>query len=281
MLVTLTISKWGGTKHDKKVSKEVADNHGSDVSMGRYNKKLLPDDALKGINTVASRARELHYTLTLPYDDGGRRILKGSTFFDYRDKMKELEREFYNEVDKFSYVYPDLIEEARIKLNGLFDPKDYEEPRDIKRKFAIGFEIDAMPSSTHFTVQLGQSIEADIKFKQDQIYKDRTDKAVKDIFGRAKSVVEHMVERLNAFQKLDDGKIANNFKSSLVDNIRDLADLIPAINITDDPDIDAFAVKLRGSLCRYSTEALKISKNCREETTEKAEAILKQLKSFL
>jgi hypothetical protein len=57
MLVSLNINQWFGTKHDKKVSKEVADNHKSNVDMGRFNKRLVTKHSLEKIRHLTSAAR--------------------------------------------------------------------------------------------------------------------------------------------------------------------------------------------------------------------------------
>jgi hypothetical protein len=41
MLAAIHISIWTAVKHDRKISHEVASQHGAPVSAGRYNKQLL------------------------------------------------------------------------------------------------------------------------------------------------------------------------------------------------------------------------------------------------
>jgi len=41
LLAAIHISIWTAVKHDRKISREVASQHGAPVSAGRYNKQLL------------------------------------------------------------------------------------------------------------------------------------------------------------------------------------------------------------------------------------------------
>jgi hypothetical protein len=41
MLAAVHISIWTAVKHDRKVSRDVADQHGAHQGAGRYNKQLL------------------------------------------------------------------------------------------------------------------------------------------------------------------------------------------------------------------------------------------------
>ena len=56
MLVNLNIRQWRAQKHDKNVSEEVAQNHGTTPDVGRYN-KLLVDR--KEIKETAQEADEI------------------------------------------------------------------------------------------------------------------------------------------------------------------------------------------------------------------------------
>jgi hypothetical protein len=77
MLVAVHISVWTATKHDKDVSRKVADQHGAHESAGRYNKKLLQQAAkLDALRTLAGQIRTHVYKITLPWSDEGYRILR-------------------------------------------------------------------------------------------------------------------------------------------------------------------------------------------------------------
>ena len=47
MLAAIHISVWTAIKHDRKVSREVAEQHGAYAGAGRYNKQLLREDLLE------------------------------------------------------------------------------------------------------------------------------------------------------------------------------------------------------------------------------------------
>ena len=58
MLVAVHISVWTAVKHDRKVSRKVADEHGAPETAGRYNKKLLSGAArLDDLRRLAAQIR--------------------------------------------------------------------------------------------------------------------------------------------------------------------------------------------------------------------------------
>src|SRR5579863_224358 len=109
MLVELNISQWSASRNDKQVTREVAEKHGSDVSMGRYNKQLLSKAALEKIKKAASAARQEHYKRTLPWSDNGSRILTSAGYLTYSAEMRKLESEFYAAVAEFIQGYDQFV----------------------------------------------------------------------------------------------------------------------------------------------------------------------------
>jgi hypothetical protein len=64
------------------------------------------------------------------------------------------------------------------------------------------------------------------------------------------------------------GEKGSTFRSSLISNIRDLAEVMPGLNITNDPQLDALAAKAM-QLTGYTAEDLK-SSGLRAEVQKRA-----------
>ena len=168
MLVGLNIRQWSAVKHDKKVSSEVATAHGSDSKMGRYNKNLVSAEALAELKRIAGAARAEHYHRTLPWGDDGFRILTSAGYFDYNAKMSEFRQQFETALSTFTAGYSQYVEDARTRLNGLFNPADY--PRSIERKFGFEVSVRPVPDADDFRVDIGTAETARIKRDiQDQV----------------------------------------------------------------------------------------------------------------
>jgi hypothetical protein len=81
-----------------------------------------------------------------------------------------------------------------------------------------------------------------------------------------------MVEKLS-----DEG---GRFKNSLVDNIKEVVDLIPQLNITKSKDLEEIADRLNQELCSVAPDALRYDLNKRKEVVEKAERIMADLEGY-
>jgi hypothetical protein len=81
MLAAVHISIWTAVKHDRKVSRDVANQHGAHESAGRYNKQLLRGaEKLDALRTIAGQIRQHFYKITLPWSDEGYRRHRTNAF---------------------------------------------------------------------------------------------------------------------------------------------------------------------------------------------------------
>jgi hypothetical protein len=69
------------------------------------------------------------------------------------------------------------------------------------------------------------------------------------------------------------------FKSSLVENIREIVDIAPKLNIGQDPMIDQFIAEM-SKLTIHTPDELKQDKGIRSKVAAEAEATLKRLQGY-
>jgi hypothetical protein len=272
MLVRLSISQWTAKKYDKKVSKEVAAQYGTAQDRGRYNKVLVAKAELERISKAAGAARTFHYQQTLPWSDDGARILPSANYLHYTQEMRELHSEFEKAVSTFIDNYPSLVADARWQLNGLFNQEDYPPEHRIGRKFAIAVTVDPLPAAADFRVDLQGDEVARIKADIEARSKQATTAAMADLWTRLHDVVSKMAERLGTKDAI--------FRDSLVENVNELVDLLPRLNLTGDARLDAMRQEVVHKLTRYDAQTLRDSTVARTETARAAEDILQAMSGY-
>lgn len=279
MLASVTVTQYTGRKHDKKVSQDVAAEHGTSVDVGRYNKVLLAKSALEQITRAAGAVRDFHYKNTLPWEDDGARILAGVNYFDYCRGMNGLRADFDREVARFVANYDEYVNDSRARLKGLFVAADYPSAKDIARRFTFDYKFKPIPLKEDLRINLNQEevgrIRADIERRTNAAIAE----AVRATWQRVHDVVAHMAERLRAYKTNDEGKVEGAFRDTLVANIRDLAELLPRLNVTGDAQLDATAQRLRAELCAASAQDLRDSEPLRAKVATEAERILAELQA--
>jgi hypothetical protein len=274
MLAAVHISVWTATKHDRQVSREIATQHGAHENAGRYNKKLLQQAGkLEAIRTLAGQIRAYFYQVTLPWSDEGYRILPANLYFELSKKMAEFERGFHTAVNLFLAEYPSYVEQMRPALSGLFRAEDYPDPAKIKEKFELKLEILPIPSGDDFRVALSEEQRARISREIDANVREALNQGTRDLWLRLRRVVEHMISRLNE----SEGRLY----ASVVDNIAELVEVLPRLNIANDPDLNSFIEEIKIRLCAYSAKELKHNELLRTTTAQEAADIARRMSAFL
>ena len=270
MLAAVHISIWTAVKHDRKISRDVANQHGAHQGAGRYNKQLLRGaDKLDELRTLAGQVRQYFYQITLPWSDEGFRLLPSNLYFDLTTRMREFEASFEQGVESFLQVYPQYIEQVRPELNGLFREEDYPAAEKLRKKFGVKLDILPIPSGNDFRVQMSAEEQARVAREIDANVRQSLTRGTEDLWKRLREVVAHMVDRLNEPE--------SRFHATLVTNIFDLVELLPKLNVTGDPELNRFAEEARQKLCTYTAHDLKKHELLRVATAVDAAGIVSRM----
>lgn len=281
MLVSFNISTWRARITDRDVTEAVEREHGAERGMGRFSKRLIAKERLDAIDTIAAKARHHHYEHTLPWLDNGARILPAESYFDYTAKQNGFIADFDQAVAEFVKVYPVVLDEAKEKLGRLFKQGDYPSPSAIRHKFSMAAHFSQLPEPDDFRVKLGDEAEARIRKEIEDRLGDAAQVCVQDAWQRIHGVVERMVDRLQSYKVNKDGKVENTFRDSLVENIRELADILPALNVTKNNALTVMRDRIIDELCAIDAPVLREDAKKRKEIAKKAEAILAEVSDFM
>ena len=94
--------------------------------------------------------------MTLPWDDNGYRVLPSAAYMDHAEKMRELSNRFIPAVDALAREFGNLVEQAKVRLGGLFRPEDYPAPDELRSKFSFETKVMPLPDAGNFRVALGR-----------------------------------------------------------------------------------------------------------------------------
>lgn len=278
MLVHLSISQWLGKRQDNRASEAGSAAFGAGKKAGIYSKHLVPPKALSSIVKAATALRAEHYRLTLPWLDGGARILSNRAFFPYQEALQKYRNDFEIAVSNFAQAYPRYIDEAQGVLGQLFDVMEY--PRDILSKFSISCQILPLPESKDFRVEGLNGHLEEIRSSIQNAQEGIQEVARKEIATRVEACLGRIVERLRSYAVTEEGKIQNHFKDSLILNARELVELFPLLNVTADSALEALAAEI-DAMAQVEPQSLRDDASVRASTADAAEEILRKMSAFL
>lgn len=270
MLVGLRISAWSARKYDRKVTSETNKAHGASADAGRYNKMLLPGDApaYKALTQHIAATRQFHYDNTLAWSDDGWRMLTLANHQSYSDGIADRRHQFSRLLEELAAAYPALRVQAQDKLNGMWKDEDY--PRDIRDRYDFDLDIKPVPSGGDFRVQLSKSEVDSIAARIEAQAKKAFDDAQADATKRLFKVLEAMHERLSQPEAI--------FRDSLIENARELTDVLQRLNLKDDPKLEDFRRKTE-LLAVTEPQTLRDDPEVRVDTAKRANDILDAMRA--
>lgn len=249
MLVKLTRRTWGTTKNDPTVAKAILAQYGASDDSGIFKKRIIAKESLADINTCMNEAYKIHNSMTLPWDDNGRRILSSKNFFEYKRRMNEVESRLAVAVKEFTINYPKYVEEARSKLNSvMFNPLDYPDVDQIASIFKLEIEPEPVPTGNNLHIEIADEY---LKTQREEIERRVLAKftdAHRELYDRLKELVIHLRDSVVG------GK---EFKAVSVEKVIDLCKQIPSLMIADDSNLSKVAEDIASELSRFNPKDIK------------------------
>lgn len=282
VIVSLKISQWDGHRLDRTITREINEAKNASADAGRYNKKLLPKEALEGIQSVVSETRADFIARTLPWIDKGGRIMAIEAHMAHMRWVSAQKAKFEREVANFVAAYPAYLASAPARLGKAFRPDDYPTAGEIEKKFSMEVVTMPVPTGDDFRAQISEAQADQIRSQIEEHVAKATGTAVREVYERIAKVVGRMVERLEAYKPAGrrGQKTEGVFRDSLVENVRDLIDIMPSLNITGDPALAEMAKRMR-PLVQHSAETLRVDTGKRRDVAAEAQAILDSVAGML
>jgi len=282
VLASLNISLWTARKYDKKISEDTNQRHNAEKDAGRYNKLLIAKNRVDTMLKKAVNTRAFHYEITQPWLDAGPRLLATANYMKHADAIRKDKMEFDALADQFALDYPAMVEEAKKRLNGMFDANDYPSPASIRSRFSFDIKYLPCPDSSDFRVSLSKEIMEEMKSDVETRLQDALENAMRDARDRVIKIVGHMAEKLTAYKPGAEGiRAEGTFHDSLVQNVRDLADLLPSFNLTGDKKFTKIIDRITKQLCEVEAKELRENEAERLNVAKQAASILAEVEKFM
>jgi len=273
MLVNISLSVWSGRKLDRAVSEEVDAQKDTKTRAGNYNKNLFAGvDELERVRRVSGFIRNWHKENTLPWSDGGERLLPMKNFLDYKKRLSQYEQEFNDAVQNFCVRYADLVSAQAFRMGALFKRDEYPTMDDIAHKFELRYTFSPVPEVHDFRVETSEEVLQELETQYAKTYEDRHKKLAQDLWLRLHDSLKHLADRLS-----DGGDGEHRiFRDSLVTNAVDLCSLLTKLNVTNDPTLESARKQLEAAVCNLDPKDLRSSPDARKEIKSQVDDILKK-----
>ena len=272
MLTQLSFSVWTGRVKDNEVSSEVTTRKNADKDSGTWWTYLIPRSAMRNINTAYGKCKATHNRYTLPWRDGGYRILPTAMFMKYSKAMREAKANFDEAVEQFIKDYPYYRTNAHKRLGKLLDHKSLPTVAEVRGRFGVHQEIFPLPSSADFRVDLAEEDVKEIRKEMKASIDVTIQKAMSSIWQQLIELVEKIEVTLHKPDK--------SFKNSLIKNLANFCELIPELNLTDDTELEEIRKEVVKKLTNLKPDTLRDNKRARKAGCNASKDLLKKMKAF-
>lgn len=265
VLVRMKVGQWSATKTDHAVSREVANRHNVGADAGKYIKKLARSGTLDLYRSNANEMRGYLNHCTMPWQDSGERLLPVSLFDNCTRELRRLRQKASDLADAFTEEFDSMIANARVELGDMFNAGDYPDVSEVRKKFYINVNFTKIGDPSDFRVKVSQDHINKVVEENELRFKEAQKTAADDLWQRLYGCVSHLTERLSDPD--------NKFKASTVINLRELTDILPSLNIGNDPQLNKLTQDVRLALCTEEPEVLRDDSNIRAQVHVEAEKI--------
>lgn len=288
MLVHLEMHAWTAHRLDRAATRTTTRAYQADErESGGFNKRLLPRNALQEIQAKQREARKLHYHHTLPWDDAGGskrmaapRLLTSRNYKPYTDAMDQVVLDHSNLVPVLVDHYDDYRSQQRATLGGMYNPADYPTKASLRERFQVAYRIQPVPAGHHFLAELNGDVDR-VRAQIDADKAHRLAEASKALYRRIGDALTHMRERLGEGR---DGQ-PNVFRDTLFENMKELIDVAPRLNVFEDPTVDALCAEIKDKITWVEPERVRptsahFDPNLRDHVKRNTEDLLTQFAGY-
>ena len=297
--VSVTIKSWGGVKRDPKQELKIREASGATRKIGHFDKYLVSKETLATIKTIDGAWRNRSTELTLPWSDTTR-VVTVAGFKKWAEEMRNFQSRRQAAVDKFCDNWPDLVEQARQEMNGSFNEDDYPSVGEVRARFVAEVDYFAVRRGKHLSQsklvgQIGEMLNE----RQEEVEEraqQRVADAVGEVVTRIKDKLEHFSERMHAYAEIPNPEYGTKpraketikvgtFKENTVAGLRDLVDVLPSLNIYEDPRITEVLADVAKHLTGKGTpeayaQELRDDDALRAKVAKKTDSILSKMSAF-
>jgi hypothetical protein len=193
-------------------------------------------------------------------------------YMDVADQLRKMKDEFELAVSVFLTDYLDLKEKAREEQKDLYNEADYPTLAAMSGKFGVRLAVLPFPDASQFGVDLPPDVLTDLRTEIDQHVLASISTANNDLVGRLFEAVSKLADRLYG---------ATNVRLDVTNNVRELCDLLPKLNFSNDPKLNHILEQAKRHLAVHTGADLKESNVLRSQVAAKASEIEGLMAAFM
>jgi hypothetical protein len=274
MLGSLSVGCWTARKKDRKSAEKIETEAKAKHGTSSASKHLMAGvESFERTSKFATAFRVWWSTRTLPWYDGkgGPRAVHPDAVMDLQVEVGDRERNYLELASEFVREYTAIWPQRVYDMGDLFDPREFPDPRDMMRRFYVRTSWSALPRVADIRVNASGMSKTDIDAMVEQA-KLAEQQRIQTAMNTAAQRLFKVVKSMHDTMSVPIGEKGGGFHNSKLENIAQMAELIPMFNITNDPKLAELALKAK-KLSIKSPDELKKDVDKRSRAASEAKVL--------
>lgn len=273
--VKMTIHRWSGQTFDKNAAAQVERQNQADPGSVKATVLLIPKHWNRKVASAASRLRAMWDAMSLPWEDGGWRVVHATRYEEIMEKAVGFVQEYQRASDELVRNYPRLRKGAMKRLGDLYDEDAFPTKAEVESLFSTrvyqrpivtGKDVRVLGLSEHAVENMRHSIEEQLT--------NQINTALASLIDQLRQLV---TDALTRYDKDDQKRVRYN---GLQKRVEKTCDSLQILNVTNSPDVGALIESVREVLTKEDPALLREDKSKKNKAKKAARSVLNDLDSF-
>lgn len=240
--VRLSIRAYTAARRSAEIEREVEASHNADNAV-RAKLVVIGADWTAPITKIQSAARAEFYRRTLPWEDGGWRVIPAAQYLKLEDGIATLRGQLRSAVADMLSHYDDILADSKRRLNGLFQTVEFPSLSRLSAAYDMDFGCYPVQSPNDARIiGIGEAQQEKMREKMRADYSAQVRDGVVSLCERIRDVVLEASARFGE----SDGK--GQRLSRLIARAKRVADEVRTLNITEDGRLKDIADRLENTI---------------------------------
>lgn len=276
MLGSLSISVWEARKTDKSTARKAETDANATPGTVTAAKHLLAGvKELQTVKDYATASRMWWAKVSLPWFDSGPRAYAAVKHLDLITEIGDRQRQFTEYVDDFLRCYPAARAHREFEMGALFDASQFPHIEVVRSKFRFSFDFSPVPNTEDLRIVEGL-VDPDELVKE---LRGREAARVTEAMREATRKLYSVVKKMHDTMSIKIGDPGAKFNDSKLENILELVEIMPGLNLVDDPELIKLTKEAK-KLATRSPDELRKDEHKREAAAREAKALATKLKGM-
>jgi hypothetical protein len=274
LFVDVDVRLWDAEIQDHRANDQLAEHYHTAKTTYRTHKKFFPDGIAPEWEkpcSIISDAYKYFVRHTVPWGYGVR-LMKATFFGDFNRRIKEFSVELSAALTELEPVIPELKERSRNKLNGGFKDEEWPTTEYILGRFGIAVKYMPVVAPGDFRLELDDTLLNELKKQHQSEFMDSQTEMLRKLWKRVYTTVERAA-------KLRDKEV--KVYESVFKDIDELADVLPFINMMDDPNLDKLGKEIKQHLSGRDVKEVRKNETEREEVALQAQKLVDKMSKLM